>query len=270
MLAARHLGLPTVIHEQNAVLGRANRLLAPQARRIATGFPATSGLRRADSLRAVHTGNPVRPAILDLAGGGYTAPEPDGPIELLIVGGSQGAHVFGEIVPPAVTALPAGLRGRLRISQQVRPEDRGAAAEIYRGIGMAAELENFFDDLPMRLFRAHLVICRAGASTVAELAAVGRPAILIPYPHASDDHQTANARAFAEAGGGWLVPQASLSPDMLSRRVESLFTERAALTAAAASAARFGRRDATQRLARLVLDLDPGAAHSIDLAEHAA
>jgi UDP-N-acetylglucosamine--N-acetylmuramyl-(pentapeptide) pyrophosphoryl-undecaprenol N-acetylglucosamine transferase len=270
MLAASYLGLPIVIHEQNAVLGRANRLLAPQAQRIATGFPAISGLRPADSLRSVHTGNPVRPAILDLADAGYTAPEPGRPIELLILGGSQGAHVLGEIVPPAMTALPAELRGRVRISQQVRPEDRTVVAAIYQQSGMAAELDSFFEDVPMRLRQAHLVICRSGASTVAELAALGRPAILIPYPHATDDHQTANARAFAEAGGGWLLLQASLSQDLLSRRIESLLTDRTALTAAAASAARFGRRDAAQRLARLVLDLDPGAAHSTDLAGHAA
>jgi len=270
MLAARYLGLPIVIHEQNAVLGRANRLLAPQAQRIATGFPATSGLRPTDSLRAVHTGNPVRQAILDLADAGYTAPKPDRPIELLVLGGSQGAHVLGEIVPPAITALSAKLRGRVRISQQVRPEDRTTVAAIYRESGTAAELDSFFDDVPIRLCRAHLVICRAGASTVAELAALGRPAILIPYPHATDDHQTANARALAEAGGGWLVPQVNLSHDELSRRMESLLTDRTALTAAAASAARFGRRDAAQRLAQLVLDLDPGTAHPTDLAGHAA
>jgi UDP-N-acetylglucosamine--N-acetylmuramyl-(pentapeptide) pyrophosphoryl-undecaprenol N-acetylglucosamine transferase len=135
---------------------------------------------------------------------------------------------------------------------------------------MAAELDSFFDDVPARLSRAHLVICRAGASTVAELAALGRPAILIPYPHATDDHQTANARAFTEAGGGWLVPQASLSQDVLSRHVESLLCDRTALTDAAARAARFGRRDAAHCLARLVLDLDPRAAHSSDLAGRAA
>ena len=270
MLAARYLGLPIIIHEQNAVLGRANRLLAPQAQRIATGFPATAGLRPADRPRTVHTGNPVRPAILDLADAGYTAPAPGGLIELLILGGSQGAHVLGEIVPPAMTALPEELRSRVRISQQVRQEDRAAVAAIYQESGMAAELDIFFDDVPMRLCRAHLVICRAGASTVAELAALGRPAILIPYPHATDDHQTANAHAFAHAGGGWLAPQASLSQDLLTRLIESLLADRTALTVAAASAARFGRRDAAQRLARLVLDLDPGTAHPTDLAGHAA
>jgi UDP-N-acetylglucosamine--N-acetylmuramyl-(pentapeptide) pyrophosphoryl-undecaprenol N-acetylglucosamine transferase len=270
MLAARYLGLPTVIHEQNAVLGRANRLLAPQAHWIATGFPETAGLRPTDRLRAVHTGNPVRPAVLAFADTGYTAPAGGEPIELLILGGSQGAHILGEIVPPAMAALPAALRGRLRISQQVRPEDRACVTEHYQRSGIAAELDSFFDDVAMRLFRAHLVICRAGASTVAELAAFGRPAILVPYPYATDDHQTANARTFAEAGSGWLIPQASLSQDGLSRRIESLLTDRTALTAAATSAARFGRRDAAQRLARLVLDLVPGASRPAALAGRAA
>jgi UDP-N-acetylglucosamine--N-acetylmuramyl-(pentapeptide) pyrophosphoryl-undecaprenol N-acetylglucosamine transferase len=270
MLAARYLGVPTIIHEQNAILGRANRLLAPQAQRIATSFPSTAGLRPADSARAIHTGNPVRPAILALAHASYTAPERGGPIELLILGGSQGARVLGEVVPPAVTALPARLRGMLRISQQVRPEDLAAVAEIYQRNRIAADLSSFFDDLPTRLARAHLTICRAGASTVAELAALGRPAVLIPYPHATDDHQTANARAFAEAGGGWLVPQSSLSPGMLSHRLEHLLADNSALTAAAYRAGGFGRRDATQRLARLALDLDTGAARRAELSGRAA
>jgi UDP-N-acetylglucosamine--N-acetylmuramyl-(pentapeptide) pyrophosphoryl-undecaprenol N-acetylglucosamine transferase len=262
MLAARYLGLPTIVHEQNAILGRANRLLVPRAHGIATGFPSTAGLRPADSARAVHTGNPIRPAILAFAetGLGYAAPPSDGPIELLILGGSQGARVLGEVVPPALAALPAEFRGMLRISQQVRSEDLSAVAEIYRHIGVAAELSSFFDDVPTRLARAHLAICRAGASTVAELAACGRPAVLIPYPHATDDHQTANARAFAEAGGGWVVPQSSLSPAVLSRRLEHLLGDRPALAAAAARASSFGRRDATRHLARLVLDLDLRAA----------
>ena len=158
----------------------------------------------------------------------------------------------------------------LRISQQVRPEDLAAVAEIYRRNGVAADLSSFFDDVPTRLDRAHLVICRAGASTVAELAALGRPAVLIPYPHATDDHQTANARAFAEAGGGWLIPQSGLSPEMLARRLEILLADCTALTAAAVRAGNFGRRDATRRLARLVLDLDPGAARRDALSERAA
>jgi UDP-N-acetylglucosamine--N-acetylmuramyl-(pentapeptide) pyrophosphoryl-undecaprenol N-acetylglucosamine transferase len=262
MLAAAYLGLPTLVHEQNAVLGRANRLLAPRARRIATGFPATTGLRLADRVRVVHTGNPVRPAILAVGDAGYRAPEPGGPIELLILGGSQGARVLSEVVPSALGALPGGLREVLRVSQQVRPEDLATVAEIYRSTGIAADLNTFFDDVPARLARAHLAICRAGASSVAELATVGRPAVLIPYPYATDGHQTANARAFAEVGGGWVIPQSGLSPSTLALYLERVLADGSALSAAAQRAGALGRRDATQRLARLAFGLVPGAGDS--------
>jgi UDP-N-acetylglucosamine--N-acetylmuramyl-(pentapeptide) pyrophosphoryl-undecaprenol N-acetylglucosamine transferase len=264
MLAAVYLGLPTLVHEQNAVLGRANRLLAPRAGQIATGFPETAGLRLADRVRAVHTGNPVRPAILAVGDAGYTAPQPDRLIELLVLGGSQGARVLSEVVPSALEALPEGLREVLRVSQQVRPEDLATVAGTYRRTGIAADLNTFFDDMPARLARAHLVICRAGASSVAELAAVGRPAVLIPYPHATDGHQTANARAFAEAGGGWVIPQSSLSSSTLAFYLGRLLTDGAALSAAAQRAGALRRRDATKCLARLALGLVPGAIHSSD------
>lgn len=265
MLAAVYLGLPTLVHEQNAVLGRANRLLAPRARRIATGFPETAGLRLADRVRAVHTGNPVRPAMLAVRDAGYTAPQPGRPIELLVLGGSQGARVLSEVVPPALQALPEGLREVLRVSQQVRPEDLATAGAIYRRAGIAADLNTFFDDVPARLARAHLAICRAGASTVAELAAVGRPAMLIPYPHATDGHQTANAQAFAEAGGGWVIPQSGLSSSTLALYLGRLLTDGATLSMAAQHACALGRRDAAQCLARLALGLLPGAVHCSDL-----
>ena len=168
--------------------------------------------------RAVHTGNPVRPAILALGDAGYSAPEPDGAVELLVLGGSQGAHILAEIVPTAVARLPQGLRRRLHVSQQARPEDLAAVVTAYREAGVSADIESFFADVPQRLARAHLVICRAGASTVAELGAVGRPALLIPYPHATDDHQTANAAAFAAAGGGRAIRQADLRRRRLRRR----------------------------------------------------
>jgi UDP-N-acetylglucosamine--N-acetylmuramyl-(pentapeptide) pyrophosphoryl-undecaprenol N-acetylglucosamine transferase len=265
MLAAVYLGLPMLVHEQNAVLGRANRLLAPRAGRIATGFPDTVGLRLADRIRAVHTGNPVRPAILAVGDAGYKAPQPGGPIELLVLGGSQGARVLSEVVPSALGILPGGLRDVLRVSQQVRPEDLGTVASIYRKTGITADLNTFFDDVPARLARAHLAICRAGASSVAELAAVGRPAVLIPYPHATDGHQTANARAFADAGGGWIIPQSALSSSTLALYLGRLLTDGAALSAASQRAAALGRRDATQCLAQLALGLVPGAVHSSDL-----
>ncbi len=260
MLAAAQLGLPTLIHEQNAVFGRANRLLAPRARRIATGFAATQGLRDADKARAVHTGNPVRPAIRALSTAPY--PPPGDGIDLLVTGGSQGARVFAEIVPSALGALPAALKARLRVAQQARPEDKEAVVAQYRERGIAAQVESFFTDMPERLRCAHLVICRAGASTIAELAAAGRPAILVPYPYAMDDHQTANAAQFAASGAGWAVPQPEFTATALAARLASLFADPAGLASAAAAARAFARDDAAEHLAGLVQSLIHGASGS--------
>ena len=256
MLAASQLGIPTVIQEQNAVLGRANRLLAPRASRIATGFAETAGLRAADRSRTVHTGNPVRPAIL-AAATAYMPPVPGQPIELLILGGSQGARIFSDVVPPSLAALPSELRGALRISQQARPEDRDRVVADLQAAGIAAEVETFFNDVPARLARAHLVVCRSGASTISELAAAGRPALLVPYPHAMDDHQAANAGAFAAAGAGWAMPQSSLTAPLLAERLTELLRDGAALGHAAAQARGFGRDDAAERLAALAIALAP-------------
>ena len=262
MLAASQLGLPTVIHEQNAVLGRANRLLARRVRRIATGFADTAGLRPADRARAAYTGNPVRPAIREVSKIAYRPPQPGSPpgvpIELLILGGSQGARIFADIVPPALAALPPAVRAALRVSQQARPEDCDRVAAQLHEAGIAAEVSNFFADVPERLARAQLAICRAGASTVAELAATGRPALLVPYPHATDDHQAANARAFADAGAGWVLPQSELSAPMLTGLLAARLADGAGLADAAARARRFAGDDAAERLAALVLDLVPG------------
>jgi UDP-N-acetylglucosamine--N-acetylmuramyl-(pentapeptide) pyrophosphoryl-undecaprenol N-acetylglucosamine transferase len=253
MLAAAQLGLATMVHEQNAVLGRANRLLAPVVGRIATGFAATAGLRPGGHARAVYTGNPVRPAILALGERPYVPPRPGGRLELLIVGGSQGARILGDVVPRSLTALPEAMRAALRISQQVRAEDLDRVADHYRVYGIDAELAPFFTDVSSRLERAHLVISRAGASTVAELAAAGRPAVLIPYPHATDDHQAANARAFAGAGAGWILPQTMLSAELLTERLGALLADGVALWEAAERARQLGRRDAAQRIAALAL-----------------
>jgi UDP-N-acetylglucosamine--N-acetylmuramyl-(pentapeptide) pyrophosphoryl-undecaprenol N-acetylglucosamine transferase len=267
VLAASQLGIATVVHEQNAVLGRANRLLAPRARRIATGFAETDGLRDTDRARVVHTGNPVRPPILAISGVGYRPPGPDEPIELLVLGGSQGAHAFAELVPPALAALPQELVCRVRLSLQARPEDREQAAARLRETGIAAEVESFFTDVPTRLARAQLVICRAGASTIAELTATGRPALLVPYPFAADDHQAANARAFAEAGAGWALPQSTLSAETLAEHLAGLLADPARLGEAAANARRFGYADAAERLAEVVLSVAPGMSGG---KEHAA
>jgi UDP-N-acetylglucosamine--N-acetylmuramyl-(pentapeptide) pyrophosphoryl-undecaprenol N-acetylglucosamine transferase len=256
MLAAVSLGLPTLIHEQNAILGRANRLLAPLVRRIATGFPDTDRLRRSDRARAVHTGNPVRAAILALGSVPYTAPRPDQPIELLILGGSQGAHILGAVVPAALAMLPQSLRERLRVGQQARPEDREAVVGAYAQAGICAQVERFFSDVPQRLARAHLAICRAGASTIGELAAVGRPAVLVPYPFATDDHQTANTRAIAAAGGARLIVQSELRAESLAANLEKLLGDGTALVQMAQHALAFGRRDAARHLASLALALE--------------
>lgn len=262
LLAATQLGYPSLIHEQNALLGRANRLLAGRVRRIATGFAATGELRPGDRQRIVFTGNPVRPAIRAAAEQRYQPPRSDGTIELLVLGGSQGARVFADFVPPALAALPAALRARLRLSQQARPEDCARVAAQLREAGVVADVESFFRDVPERLARAQLAICRAGASTIAELAAVGRPAILVPYPFAADDHQTANARAFAAAGAGWVMPQPELGAARLAAFLDELLGEPARLAAAAAAARGFACDDAAERLAAAVSDFFPRMAEA--------
>lgn len=252
VLAGALSGLRVILHEQNAVAGRANRLLAGRADVIATGFAEVRGLGEAGRRKARMTGNPVRPAIRETGRRPYEGPRDGAAIQLLVVGGSQGAKAFNTILPGAVERLPEALRARLEISQQVPGGEQDQVQARYQACGVAADLAGFFGDVPERLARAHLVICRAGASTVAELAGAGRPAILVPYPHATDDHQTANAEAFAEAGAGWLIPQAALSPEILAARLESLLTTPGLLETAAAAAAGFAPRDAAARLADLV------------------
>ena len=254
VVAASQLHCKTIIHEQNAVLGRANRVLAPYAARIATGFEKTAMLRERDQARAVHTGNPVRPEVIEAATP-YHAPDDAGPIEILVIGGSQGATVFSEIVPAALAALPGSLRGRLRVTQQCREDGLARVRAAYEEIGIPAELASFFHDIPARLARAHLVIGRSGASTVAELAATGRPAIMIPYPHAIDNHQRENAARLCDAGGGWLIPQEDATPDTLSALIRALLESPDKLQRAAECALRIGVTDAAERLADLVCEL---------------
>ena len=252
MLAATRIGLPTVIHEQNAVLGRANRLMAPRVRAIAAAFAETAQLCPADRAKAEHTGNPVRAAIAALAERPYPAPERGGLLSLLVIGGSQGAAVMSEVVPAALAALPEQLRARLDVVQQCRADDLDRVREIYRAASIGAELAGFFDDLPARLAKAQLVIARAGASTVAELTSAGRPAILVPYPSAADDHQSANARAIERAGGGWTMPQPTFTPDALASRMESFLIAPPRLIDAAKKARSIGVPEAATRLADLV------------------
>jgi len=253
MLAAARLGLPTVIHEQNAILGRANRLLAPRVKRIATSFAEVGALRPADRQRSVETGNPVRPAIAALLATPYIPPAADGPFRILILGGSQGARVLSEVVPEGFAKLPGALRRRLRVTQQARPEDIEAVRRAHAANGVAAELASFFNDVPARLVEAHLVISRSGASTMAELMTVGRPALLVPYLHAADDHQTANARALEKAGGAWVMAQTAFTPDALAGELTRLIGAPDALARAAAAAQSQAKPDAARALADLTL-----------------
>ncbi len=240
-----------VLHEQNAVLGRANRMLARHADLLLLSHAATT--RVPDGVRTSVIGNPVRPAIAALAAAPYAPPAED--IRLLVLGGSLGARVLSDVIPAAVAALPNALRARLRIAQQCRSEDLARVRDAYAAIGVAAELAPFFADVAGRLAAAHLVIARAGASTVAELAVIGRPAILVPLPHAIDDHQSANARALAGAGAAWTMPQPAFTPAALAAELARLFGNPAVLAAAAARAAALGRAGAAARLADLVDEL---------------
>ena len=237
-----------VLQEQNAVLGRANRFLSRCADRLALGFTATAFVPA--GTRTEVTGNPVRPGIAALADAGYAAP--DGTIRLLVLGGSLGARVFSDVVPAALLALPENLRARLSVTQQCRPEDLDRVRAAYAEAGIAAELAPFFSDVAERLQTAHLVIARAGASTVAELAVAGRPSILVPLPGANDDHQTGNARALADAGGAWVIPQPRFTPTALAEKLTELLNNPAALSAAAAGARTQARPNAAARLADLV------------------
>ncbi len=257
VIAAHRLGLPVVLHEQNAVMGRANRLAASLARRIATGFADVEGLATADRPKLALTGNPVRPEITELAGKTYPAFGTDGALTLLVTGGSQGAGLFSRVVPEAIRLLPDGMRRRLRVVQQVRSEDIESVRALYATLGLEAELSPFFADLPERLAGAQLVIGRAGASTIAETAVAGRPAILVPLAIATDDHQTKNARALEVAGAAIVMPEPAFTPEALSARLQPLLALPEKLRTMAAAARTVGIIDAAERLADLVLATAP-------------
>jgi UDP-N-acetylglucosamine--N-acetylmuramyl-(pentapeptide) pyrophosphoryl-undecaprenol N-acetylglucosamine transferase len=252
VLAASHLGQPVILHEQNAVLGRANRLLAGRADAIATSFDRVEAVSERDLGKIVQTGNPVRAAIAEVGSSPYRMPETQGPIRLLVIGGSQGAKVFNDLVPAAVALLSEDQRARLTVTQQVPGGEIDAVARHYDDCGVKHELAAFFGDMPDRLKGAHLVICRSGASTICELAAAGRPAILVPYPYATDDHQTANAQALTGAGGGWLMPQNSLTPESLAQRLTGLLSTPALLARGSQGALSCAADNAAARLADVV------------------
>ncbi|HYD30514.1 MAG TPA: undecaprenyldiphospho-muramoylpentapeptide beta-N-acetylglucosaminyltransferase [Azospirillaceae bacterium] len=256
VFAAGRAGIPVVLHEQNAILGRANRMLSGVAARIATSFPSVAGVKEADRAKLAFTGNPVRPHIAAVREVPYPAYPFDGPLYLMVMGGSQGARIFSQVIPQALALIPEHLRRRIRLSQQCRAEDLDLARQGLTEAGVVEpDLSSFFTDVPQRLADCHLAVCRAGASTVAELSAVGRPAILVPYPFAMDDHQTANAEAVSEAGAAWLIPQPAFTPQALAARLEALLTLPESLERAAGAARAWGRVDAAARLADAVESL---------------
>ncbi len=252
MLAARLRRTPAMVHEQNAVLGKANRLVLGGVAKVATSFALT---RFVGEDRARLVGNPVRETVRTLRTSSYRAPGPGRVVDLLVFGGSQGAASFSQVIPQALLSLEQPMRARLRLVQQCRPEDLQKVRSIYLQANVIAELAPFFADLPQRLASAHLVIGRSGASTVAELATIGRPSILVPYPHAADDHQTANARAYEATGACIVIPHAEFTAPTLAAHLRALFEAPERMAAMAAAAHAVGRPDAAARLADLVGEL---------------
>lgn len=259
MLAACFARFPTAILAPDAVLGRANRLVANYVRVIAGGLPFKRFVPK-DMSKVVYTGNPVRPEVVAFSGAPYETPVPGGELRLLVFGGSQGARALSEIVPAAVAMLSDDLRARLSIVQQCRPEDLEEVRAVYARANVKAELASFFKDLPARMAWSHLVIGRSGVGTVSELMVIGRPAILVPLPHALDDNQTPNADALVEIGGGWRVAQKELSPEKLASMLTQAFNAPDDLAQRAANARKLAKPDAAARLADLVEKLAGGAA----------
>jgi UDP-N-acetylglucosamine--N-acetylmuramyl-(pentapeptide) pyrophosphoryl-undecaprenol N-acetylglucosamine transferase len=253
LLAAKLHGAPTLVHEANAVLGRANRFLSSRVSAIATSLPGVLDRDPALAPKTTTVGTPMRPAILAAAAVKFVSPEPAGALRLLVVGGSQGARVMSDIVPSAVERLEPALWHRLVLTQQVREEDMARVRAVYDRLKIDAELAPFFSDLPARLASNHLVVSRSGAGTVAELAAIGRPSILVPLPGSIDQDQFANAGVLAQAGGGLGIAQADFTPDRLAAEISGMAAEPARLTAMAAAARTVGRLDAAEKLADLVM-----------------
>jgi UDP-N-acetylglucosamine--N-acetylmuramyl-(pentapeptide) pyrophosphoryl-undecaprenol N-acetylglucosamine transferase len=255
LMAAALRGIPTVLHEQNGVMGRANRLLAPRVTAIATGFRTLARLDPRLQGKITFTGNPVRREVIAAAATPYAAPDAGGKLRLLVFGGSQGARVMAEIVPPALERLAADLRARLAIVQQARAEDLDMVRGTYVRLGVAADCAPFFSDLPARMAAAHLIVARSGASTVAELSAIGRPAILVPLPHALDQDQFANAGVLEAAGGAIRIEQRDFTPDRLAAEIAALAGDPGRLVTMAQSAKSAGTIDAAELLADLVLQV---------------
>lgn len=248
LVAAWALRRPRMIHEQNGVLGRVNAIFARRVDKVACGtWPTTLP----EGVTGEHTGNPVRQAVLDRAGAGYIAPG-DYPMDLLVIGGSQGARILSDVVPAAVAGLPEAIRRHLRVAHQARAEDLDRVVQAYEAAGISAEVAPFFTDIPRRLSECQLVISRAGASSVADISVIGRPAILIPFAAATADHQTANARGLVEGQAAILIPEKALDAASLATQMATVLGNPPAAEQMARNALARGKPDATTRLVSLV------------------
>ncbi len=267
LLAARSAGIRTAVHEQNAVLGRVNRLVASRVDAIAVSYPQIERLPEKYVGKTWLVGNPVRSEIVALREQPFPAFSEDGVFRVLVVGGSQGATVLSDVVPDGLAMLPVALRRRLQVTQQCRPEDIEQVRAHYAELGIAADLATYLNDLPDRLAWAHLVIARAGASTIAELTCAGRPAILVPLPSATDDHQTANVREMVAIGGARAIPQSKFTAKELAKQMQKLGLDPEGLVNAAGRARSIGRPNATRDLADMVEGLDrPVAPQAVGVA----
>lgn len=254
MFAARLTGTPSILHEANGVMGRANKMLAKGVTAIATSAPMDE-LPAEMRSKLTETGNPVRDAVIDASEIFYSVPDALGPFRLLVFGGSQGARFFSDLVPPAVEKLPEEMRKRLQIVQQCRPEDMERVQAVYDKLGVQAECAPFFQDMPQRIAHSHLVLCRSGASSVSELSVLGRPSILVPLPGAIDQDQAANAKVLERVGGAWPIRQVDLFPERLAKELVRFMETPEMLKDAAKNARSVGRPDAVGRLADLVEEI---------------
>lgn len=255
LFAAARLGIPTMVHEQNAVLGRANKLLAGRVDKVATSFRDVVGMPKNAADKVIFTGNPVRRVALAVQGATPVELKPDGPFPLVVFGGSQGASFFSVFLPEVMAQLPEQKRRRISLVQQCRAADLDRVSAAYASLGLKAELAHFFSDMPQLLARSALVICRSGASSIAELGVIGRPAVLVPLPNAIDNDQLRNAQRFVAAGGGWLFRQQDLKPAEFALHLSRLMDDPVALGKAAGAALEHGVADAAVRLADATLDL---------------
>ena len=254
MAAAWVLRLPRMIHEQNGVLGRVNRIFARRVDVVACGTWPTD---LPEGIEAIHTGNPVRAAVLERANAAYITPG-DYPMSILVIGGSQGARILSDVIPPAIAELPREMLQYVRVSHQARDEDGERVKQYYAEQGIAADVQPFFHDVPRRMSEAQLVISRAGASSVADISVIGRPAILIPYAAAAGDHQSANARGLAAAGGAIVIPESQLSVAAMTEQIATVLSQPQGALAMAQAAVSVGKPEATDELVRLVEELAGG------------